>query len=332
MKPAVLCAPFLAGLLAASAIFPVRAHADGCNDAYDQNGSVTDNLPNHMRVSTLPADINRSLCGFYDADYVSFPAVAGKPVRISVLNHENPQGFAVYLTLYKNPAPGQFTHVATTAYGVVQLDTPADYSGDYVVIVGSLRSELGSYGGGDYVLRITEGAGGPSTGNSTRTFSNSGSIAIPASGRASPYGGTIVVGGTTGVVKKVVVRLNGISHTNPDDLDVLLVSPTGAKLLLMSDAGGGADIVGSNLVFDDVATARLPDNSQVVSGTFKPSNYGPGVDGFSAPVPAGPYSNNLSTFNNVSANGNWRLFVVDDAANARGSVSGGWSLVITTGP
>ncbi len=211
----------------------------------------------------------------------------------------------------------------------MQLDTPADYTGDYVVIVGSLRSELGSYGGGDYVLRITDG--GPPNGNSTRTFSNSGNISIPAAGRASPYGGPIVVGGTTGVVKKVVVRLNGISHTNPDDLDVLLVSPTGAKLLLMSDAGGGADIVGSNLVFDDAATARLPDNGQVVSGRFKPSNYGPGVDGFPAPAPAGPYSINLSTFNNVSANGTWRLFVVDDAANARGSVSGGWSLVITTG-
>ena len=319
-------------MLAGSAFCPVRAYADGCNDAYDQNGAITDNLPSHMRVATLPANINRSLCGFYDADYVSFPAVAGKSVRISVLNHENPQGFAVYLTLFKNPTPGEYIHVSTTAYGVVQLDTPSDYTGDYVVIVGSLRSELGSYGGGDYVLRIAEGAGGPPTGNSTKTFSNSGSISIPAFGSATPYGGTIVVGGTTGVVKKVVVKLNGINHTNPDDLDMLLVSPTGAKLLLMSDVGGGADLVARNLVFDGVATSKLPDNSQVVSGTFKPSNYGPGVDGFSAPAPAGPYSTDLSTFNGVSANGNWRLFVVDDSPNAKGNVSGGWSLVITTGP
>ena len=331
MKSTVISLSFLAVLMLVSAFCPLHAHADGCNDAYDQNGAITDNLPSHMRVSSLPADINRSLCGFYDADYVSFPAVVGKSVRISVLNHENPQGYAVYLTLFKNPAPGQYTHVTTTAYGVVQLDTPTDYSGDYVVIVGSLRSELGSYGGGDYVLRITEGTGGP-IGDSTKTFSNLGNISIPASGMATPYGGTIVVGGTTGVVKKVVVKLNGISHTNPDDLDVLLVSPTGARLLLMSDVGGGPDIVGRNLVFDDDATTKLPDNSQVVSGTFKPSNYGPGVDGFPAPAPAGPYAADLSTFNNASANGNWRLFVVDDSANARGSVSGGWTLVITAGP
>ncbi len=124
MKSTVFCVPFLAWALAASSFFPVRAHADGCNDAYDQNGSVTDNLANHMRVSTLPVDISRSLCGFYDADYVSFPAVAGKSVRISVLNHENPQGYAVYLTLYKNPAPGQFTLVSTPLMESCSLTRP----------------------------------------------------------------------------------------------------------------------------------------------------------------------------------------------------------------
>jgi len=53
----------------------------------------------------------------------------------------------------------------------------------------------------------------------------------------------------TGAVSKVTVSLNGLSHTYPDDLDILLVGPDGAKVMLMSDAGLGNDLNNVVLTF-----------------------------------------------------------------------------------
>jgi len=62
---------------------------------------------------------------------------------------------------------------------------------------------------------------------------------IERSSRTTPYPSTISVSGLTGVVGKVTVSLNGLSHSFPDDLDIMLISPTGQKIMLMSDCGGG---------------------------------------------------------------------------------------------
>ncbi|HMP84148.1 MAG TPA: S8 family serine peptidase, partial [Verrucomicrobiota bacterium] len=75
----------------------------------------------------------------------------------------------------------------------------------------------------------------------THSRTNSAPISIPAtgsSGPASPFPSTISVNGVTGTVSKVTVTLRSLSHTFPDDLDILLVGPGGQKTLLMSDCGG----------------------------------------------------------------------------------------------
>lgn len=167
------------------------------------------------------------------------------------------------------------------------------------------------------------------------TFSNAGSITIPAVGTgaatgapSAPYPSSISVSGITGTVTKVTARLNGFSHTFPSDVDVLMVGPAGQRLLLMSDVGGGTDAVNATLTFDDTAPAI---GATVVSGTFRPTNIGTG-DQFPAPAPAGPYPDPqlLSVFNGVNPNGTWNLFVVDDVATDIGSIAGGWSITITT--
>ena len=135
----------------------------------------------------------------------------------------------------------------------------------------------------------------------------------------------------SGKITKVVVRLKGLTHTYPDDLDMLLVSPGGQKLLLLSDAGGSTAVSNITLAFDDAAAGTIANNGPMTAGTYKPVNYSAG-DAFGAPAPASPYATALSTFNGVSPNGTWSLYVVDDAAGDLGSIVTGWELTITTGP
>jgi len=166
----------------------------------------------------------------------------------------------------------------------------------------------------------------------TNLFSNTGAITIPNSGSGTPYPSDISVAGLIGTITKVSVTLTNITHTFPDEIDVLLVSPAGQKVLLMSDAGDGGNLVNVSLTFDDAAILLLPDSSQIVSGTFKPSNYDTTTDVFAAPAPGSPYAATLSAFNGSSPNGTWSLYVRDDAAGDSGSIANGWRLTIVTIP
>lgn len=163
----------------------------------------------------------------------------------------------------------------------------------------------------------------------TKTFSNPQSISIPGQGAATPYASVINASGLAGQISKVTVTLHGITHTRPDDLDVLLVGPAGQKVLLLSDAGGGTDLNNVTLTFSDSASASLPNSARINAGTFRPSNYGTS-DAFSSPAPGAPYATTLSAFNGSAANGNWSLYVFDDASNNSGGIAGGWSLAVTT--
>ncbi len=170
---------------------------------------------------------------------------------------------------------------------------------------------------------------------SAQTFSNPNPITIPAgspvttSGVADPYGSTISVAAVMGPVAKVTVTLTGLTHTNPDDIDVLLVSPSGTALRLMSDCGGAGDISSLNFTFDDFAASNLPDNTQLSGGTYRPTNFGVGNDGFPAPAPA-PNAATLSAFNGQDPNGTWTLYVQDDTAGSVGSLDS-WSITFLCG-
>jgi len=127
-------------------------------------------------------------------------------------------------------------------------------------------------------------------------------------------------------ITRMVVRLNDVAHTFPDDLDVLLVGPGGENLILMSDAGGDTDSDNVNLVFFDDAETRIPDQGPLISGVFKPTNIDDGsADVFPAPAPPPSAARKLSTFNGTDPVGRWRLFLVDDKANDVGSLDG-WSI------
>ena len=192
-----------------------------------------------------------------------------------------------------------------------------------------------------YTCTVTDGnTGCSSSGSGTVTvngfdhFANTGAITINDAAAASPYPSTITVSTLTATVCRVTVSLNGLSHPFPDDLDIALVGPNGEAVLLMSDNGGANALSSASLTFDDLAGGSLPDASQIVSGTFKPSNIGDKSDGrpdnFPAPAPTTRYSTNLSVFNGINPNGVWKLFVFDDELVDNGQIAGGWSLDIST--
>jgi len=161
----------------------------------------------------------------------------------------------------------------------------------------------------------------------TKAFTNSTSITVPIQGASTPYPSLINVAGLRGIVQNATVTIRNVTHSWGGDLDILLVSPTGKKVVLMSDAGLGA-LNNVTVTLSDAAASPLP-SSGLVSGTYRPANYAP-VDTFAAPAPAGPYGGTLSVFNGDSANGTWSLYVFDDGQGDQGSIAGGWSLTLTT--
>jgi subtilisin-like proprotein convertase family protein len=177
---------------------------------------------------------------------------------------------------------------------------------------------------------------------SAATFSNTEGITIndappdcAAPGTATPYPSKIEVSGLGTSIADVNVTVRGLTHTAPDDVAVLLVSPAGDSTLLMRDSGGLIPVSGIDLTFDDAASGFLPDDdAQLTSGTYR-SSWGPTTWGcfapasFPADAPAGPYSSSLEIFNGTNPNGTWKLYVIDDAGGDSGSITG-WSLDIST--
>ena len=164
----------------------------------------------------------------------------------------------------------------------------------------------------------------------TANFTNNTAITIPDSGKASVYPSAIVVSEMPGVIQKVTATLKGYSHSWPDDVDVLLVGPSGQKVMLLGDCGGGNAFNGITVTFDDAATSSAPDSGTITAGSYKPTNIDTSTDNLPAPAPAGPFATALSAFNGTNPNGVWSLYIQDDGSLDSGSVTQGWVLSITT--
>jgi subtilisin-like proprotein convertase family protein len=191
----------------------------------------------------------------------------------------------------------------------------------------------------------------------TRTWENTRPIAISdlssqfqSITTATPYPSTIDVSGVRGTITHVTATINGFSHTYVEDVDILLVAPFQPAsdkqgVRLMSDVGGQNVANGVTLTFDDAASLEVPenppDNTPFRSGTYRPTRgSSAGVNNlsygnlaprsFPDPAPPGAYSLHLSDLNGFSPNGTWSLYVINDTGGDHGSISGGWSLTITT--
>jgi len=171
-----------------------------------------------------------------------------------------------------------------------------------------------------------------------RTFVQTGEITVKDKASAEPYPSVITIppagqAALKGKVYKVEVVLDGVSHTAPDDLDVLLVAPNGNSIILMSDAGGRIAAVNSRLAFSDTATQSIRDDGPIpAEGTFLPSNYSGDVDAFPGADTSKLQTTLAAAFNGSNPNGDWKLYVVDDQTNDTGKFAKGWALRITTTP
>ena len=119
--------------------------------------------------------------------------------------------------------------------------TAAGVCGNNITL--SLQLQDGATNLGTVTFTITLGAiatSGPTT------FSNTTPVVIPTSGAATPYPSNIVVSGLTGTISKVTVNLNGLSHTFPEDVGMLLVGPGGQKFVILDGVIGGAPWVNIN--------------------------------------------------------------------------------------
>jgi uncharacterized repeat protein (TIGR01451 family)/uncharacterized delta-60 repeat protein len=171
-------------------------------------------------------------------------------------------------------------------------------------------------------------------GKTSVVYSNTAPITINDVTNATPYPSIIHVSGLSGSVSKTLVTFTNLYHPSPSDIDALLVSPSGAKSYLMAKAGSDITVAKATLTFDDAASTSLPQSTQIVSGTYRPTSYALATPPFPVPAPpstaASPYATNLSTFNGSNPNGDWSLFIIDDLAPYSGIISNGWLLNLTT--
>ena len=180
-------------------------------------------------------------------------------------------------------------------------------------------------------------------------YSNPNGINIVDVSPSQPSPSPIPVSGLVGTISQVIVSINGFGHQYPSDVGMLVVGPNGANTVLMNNAGDGANVAGLTLVFSSNAVAPVPATQALTSGTYLPSDYqakpynfltsGPNNPTPPNPLPpSGPYATNLATFNGLSPNTTWYLYVQDDSAGDTGllvngqGVTNGWTLQITTQP
>ena len=187
-------------------------------------------------------------------------------------------------------------------------------------------------------------------------FTNSTPITMPALGPTvpapwpgSPYPSNITVSGLSGTVTDVNVILNdfdcsarGQDFAYPEDVDLLLVGPTGANLVILSDIGGAnqddpIQFTNIDVTLDDEAANPVPAETLVTSGTYRPTDDDNdpqeqvAVDTFPAPAPAPSNATALSVFDGTNPNGTWSLYYADDFAGPQNcTINGGWTLQIET--
>lgn len=158
-------------------------------------------------------------------------------------------------------------------------------------------------------------------------------LRLPAAGDLGTAGPFIKsVGGFPRTITDVDVWLNDLTHTFPEELDWGIESPLGTKVVFASDGCGSAQPRNTDLIFDDESSSPYPDFFEPGCETnlhrFQPANREAQETALGALLTGGPFGSALSAFDGQFANGNWKLYVDDNANGDMGFISG-YDLAIT---
>ena len=223
------------------------------------------------------------------------------------------------------------------------LFKPEDYEFHYFFVDGhrylTMAGAFGQTGSGTNTVTVSDGVNSASTSfvmtvlpppSGTVRFANTSPFTIPNVGAASPYPSVINVSGMTGGITKLELTVSRFGHEFTNDVNMLLVGPTGVGVVFLSHAGGGNLVTNVTFTVSDSAGFPFDPSFPIWSEVFRPTNYATS-DFFPAPAPAGPYAPvAFSSFNGLAANGAWSLYVYDDVTPDHGVIAG-WSLMVTTG-
>lgn len=157
-----------------------------------------------------------------------------------------------------------------------------------------------------------------------QTFTQNTPITIPTNGVGSVYPSVINVAGVPGTISTGAFSVNvTLSHGNPREVDIYLVSPTGDRIALLSDAGGTGSVLGT-LRFSQSGRSPTIGETLIPNSFYFPTDFDPG-DVLPAPAPAGAYTASFGGLSGDNPNGNWSLYVFDDTAATGGSIAN-WSI------
>jgi subtilisin-like proprotein convertase family protein len=168
-------------------------------------------------------------------------------------------------------------------------------------------------------------------------LSDAGVVSIPSSGPAAVYPITLDLTPVAADARVRILQLGvRIVHSFSDDLRIVLQSPSGTAVVLMSNAGGSDTLNGNLLIFDDTAPSHVPDNGPVEFGSttfYQPGSEYPGpTPSLPAPAPAAPYATAFAAFDNEPVRGTWKLWVFDDTAPNAGSIGTVTMRIVTDVP
>jgi subtilisin-like proprotein convertase family protein len=165
------------------------------------------------------------------------------------------------------------------------------------------------------------------------SYCNPGDLTVANQGASFPYPSNVFVVGAQTQISEVTLTVQGVTHTAPGDIELLLVGPEGQNLRVLSDAGDSNDASDITVVFDDDAAGPLaasaPWGTNGTTITVQPTQLG--AASFPAPAPAVSGATALSTFDATNPNGTWSLYFNDDSLADGGSMTG-WCLNLTTVP
>lgn len=179
--------------------------------------------------------------------------------------------------------------------------------------VWTLRVQDDAFGNDGDVLAWTLQLNALATAPTVSTSSFSTSPALPLADNATTFD-SLVVSGAGSSLLEIELYLE-IRHTSSQDLDITLISPSGAQALVMSDCGGTLDDVFRGTLFDVDAPTPVTDvfySNLVV-------------------VPLASPEGGFDTFLGTNPNGTWQLRVTDDSATGLGTLDR-WDLTVRTAP